>query len=212
MQIASSARRTCSASWSAVEKTATVPRSSSRQARTIRSAISPRLATRTLSTPGLVGLEGDDGLACVHEVLVLDQEACHASVSVALDLVEALHDLDQPDHVARLDFVALVHVRVGLRVRSPVERARQGRLDRPFAHTTSRLAALRLSSTARSASIASSIDTSRKRTVSPTGRNCPIFQKSAWMTVAATTKPPAVGPSGPRMTGRSPLMLTAPTG
>src|SRR6266849_6288749 len=176
MQIASSACRTCSASWSAVEKTATVPRPSSRQARKTRSAISPRLATRTLSTPRLAGLEGDDGLARVHEVFVLDQEARHASVRVAVDLVEALHDLDQPDHVAHFDFAALAHVRVGLRVRPPVERARQGRLDRPFAHTASRLAALSLSSTARSASIASSIDTSRNRTVSPTGRNCPIFQ------------------------------------
>ena len=36
----------------------------------------------------------------------------------------------------------------------------------------------------------------RKRTWSPTGRSWPIFQRSAWITVAATTKPPAVGPSG----------------
>src|SRR5437879_9452301 len=103
MQIASSARRTCRASRSAVEKTATVPRPSSRQARMTRSAISPRLATRTLSTPSLAGLEGDDALARVHEVFVLDQDARHASVRVAVDLVEALHDLDQPDHVANFD-------------------------------------------------------------------------------------------------------------
>ena len=46
MQIASSAMRTCIASASAVEWTATVLMPSSRQARWIRSAISPRLAIR----------------------------------------------------------------------------------------------------------------------------------------------------------------------
>src|SRR5687768_7206246 len=47
MQIASSARRTCIASVSAVEWTATVLIPISWQARWIRSAISPRLAMRT---------------------------------------------------------------------------------------------------------------------------------------------------------------------
>src|SRR5437763_15211072 len=48
MQIASSARRTCIASVSAVEWTATVRMPISWQARWMRSAISPRLAMRTL--------------------------------------------------------------------------------------------------------------------------------------------------------------------
>ena len=47
MQIASSARRTCIASVSAVEWTATVLMPISWQARWMRSAISPRLAIRT---------------------------------------------------------------------------------------------------------------------------------------------------------------------
>ena len=47
MQTASSAKRTCSESASAVEWTATVPMPSSRQARMTRSAISPRLAMST---------------------------------------------------------------------------------------------------------------------------------------------------------------------
>src|SRR6266581_2944417 len=214
MQIASSARRTCRASWSAVEKTATLARPSSRQARITRSAISPRLAMRTLciAPARLARFEGDDVLARVHEILVLDQEAGDSPLRVALDLVEALHDLDEADDVAGLHLVALAHVRVGRGVRSPVERPGQRGLDRAVHQAASRLASVRLSSRARSNSIASSIEISRKRTVSPTGRNWPIFQKSAWITVPATTKPPAVGPSGPRMTGRSPLMLIAPTG
>src|SRR5207249_3641858 len=210
MHTASSARRTCSASWSAVEKTATLASPSSRHARIALSAISPRFATRTLSTFGLAEL--DDVLACVHEILVLDQKPRDAALGVALHLVEALHDLDETDNVARLDLVAFVHVRVGRRVRPPVERPRQRGLDRLRHQAASTLALVRLSSRARSASIASSSEASRKRTVSPTGLNWPIFQKSAWITVAATMKPPAVGPSGPRMTGRSPLTLIAPTG
>src|SRR5262245_32180348 len=141
-------------------------------------------------------LERDDVLAGVHEVLVLDQKAGDPALHVAHDLVEALHDLDQPDHVAGLHLVALVHVRIRLWAGPPVERPGQRRLDRSLHQLISRLDSPRLSASARSASIASSIETSRKRTVSPTGRNCPIFQKSAWMTVAATTNPPAVGPSG----------------
>src|SRR2546421_10532486 len=48
MQTASSARRTCSAAESAVEKTATVLMPISWQARMIRTAISPRLAINIL--------------------------------------------------------------------------------------------------------------------------------------------------------------------
>src|SRR5262245_260903 len=116
METASSAWRTWSASSSAVEQTATVASPSSRHARRPRTAISPRFATRTLRNSGsLDRLERDDPLAGVHEILVLDQEARHAAVRVALDLVEGLHDLDQSDHVARAELVALGHVRIGLR-------------------------------------------------------------------------------------------------
>jgi hypothetical protein len=52
MQTLSSARRTCMASASAVEWTATVWMPISRQARRMRSAISPRLAIRTFSNMG----------------------------------------------------------------------------------------------------------------------------------------------------------------
>src|ERR1700729_2903625 len=52
MQTLSSASRTCIASASAVECTATVAMPSSLQARSTRSAISPRLAMRILSNMG----------------------------------------------------------------------------------------------------------------------------------------------------------------
>jgi hypothetical protein len=53
MQMASSAMRTCIASESAVEWTATDRMPISRQARTTRSAISPRLAIRIFSNIAL---------------------------------------------------------------------------------------------------------------------------------------------------------------
>src|SRR5262245_63018532 len=55
MHTLSSASRTCMASPSAVECTATVWMPSSWQARSTRSAISPRLAIRILSNIGLTG-------------------------------------------------------------------------------------------------------------------------------------------------------------
>ena len=47
--------------------------------------------------------------------------------------------------------------------------------------------------------------------VSP-GRSWPIFHSSAPMTVAGQTKPPRLGPSGPRMIGMSPVKSIAPIG
>ncbi len=39
----------------------------------------------------------------------------------------------------------------------------------------------------------------------------PSFQRSAEITVAGHTKPPSDGPSGPRITGMSPVKSTVPT-
>src|SRR3954464_3272075 len=60
MQTLSSARRTCMASASAVECTATVAMPSSLQARRIRRAISPRLAIRILSNMVSHGANGEN--------------------------------------------------------------------------------------------------------------------------------------------------------
>ena len=61
MQTDSSARRTYLASRSASECTTTVLMPSSRQARWMRSAISPRLAIRILSNSWFGVLRGHDG-------------------------------------------------------------------------------------------------------------------------------------------------------
>src|SRR4051794_25669280 len=62
MRTASSAIRTCNASWSASENTATVRTPSRRQVRMIRQAISPRLAMST-----------DSSIACRPWLGVLDE-------------------------------------------------------------------------------------------------------------------------------------------
>src|SRR6478736_5831468 len=77
MQTLSSARRTCMASASAVECTATVAMPTSLQARRTLSAISPRLAIRTFSNIAAGGLRAlfDDGqrLAELDRLTVLDE-------------------------------------------------------------------------------------------------------------------------------------------
>src|SRR5580698_2870789 len=62
-QNASFARATCSESRSASEKTATVAISSSRHARSTRTAISPRLAISTLRKMALSSIEQEQWLA-----------------------------------------------------------------------------------------------------------------------------------------------------
>src|SRR3546814_3967450 len=80
MQTDSSARRTCMASASAVECTATVRIPISLQARWMRSAISPRLAISTLSNMGLTALFDDQqNLTELDRLLVLDQDAADAA-------------------------------------------------------------------------------------------------------------------------------------
>src|SRR5918999_6297307 len=140
---ASSASRTCSASSSASEYTATVVRSSSRQARTTRRAISPRFAIRTFfmsggPPPGSPVAQRGDVLSGLDEVLVLDEEARDHSIAVGLDLVEGLHHLDKPDHLPAGDPVALVHVGVLVGAGATIEGAWHGRLDhRPVSHLRS---------------------------------------------------------------------------
>src|SRR6185369_16503197 len=105
MQTFSSAKRTCSASASAVEWIATDFSPASRQARITRSAISPRLAMRTfLNTARAYVLGGDrpgsalgqtnEGLAVLHVLAVLGQDLDDLAVRLGLDLVHQLHRLD----------------------------------------------------------------------------------------------------------------------
>ena len=57
---------------------------------------------------------------------------------------------------------------------------------------------------------ASTSETGTKRTVS-SALSCPTFHRSASMIVAGQTKPPRLGPSGPRMIGMSPVKSMVPT-
>src|SRR3990167_828526 len=110
--------------------------SSSRQARSTRTAISPRLATSAfLNTemtrweggrprppaPDLQRLQGEEGLAVLHRVTVLHQDRGDASPDLGLDLVHQLHGLDDADHRALLHQVSLLDEGLCAGRRSPVE-------------------------------------------------------------------------------------------
>src|SRR5258708_1471205 len=111
MSTLSSASRTASESLSALLCTCTVAMPSSRAARMMRTAISPRLAMRSLRMVmnGLDASNVDLGnrLAGHHRVLVLRQEAHDLAGQAGLDLIERLHDLDQADRVVFHDGVAI---------------------------------------------------------------------------------------------------------
>src|SRR5258707_15037034 len=88
MQTLSSASRTCMASASAVEWTATVRMPISRQARWMRSAISPRLAIRTFSNmpvpepvaaPSCRSIDHHQHFAILHRPAVADQDLAHGA-------------------------------------------------------------------------------------------------------------------------------------
>src|SRR3954469_25538040 len=104
MQTLSSARRTCMASASAVECTATVGMPSSWQARSTRSAISPRLAMRILSNivrgcPRL-SLDNDERLAELDRLAVIYQDLRHGARAGRRDLIHGLHRLDDEQRLA----------------------------------------------------------------------------------------------------------------
>src|SRR4051794_3022703 len=123
MQTLSSDRRTCMASASAVECTATVAMPSSLQARRMRRAISPRLAMRILSNMvprGRIGnsewrtgrsnyryslfatpsLNDDERLAELDRLAVLDQDLGHRAGARGGDLVHGLHRFDDEQGLA----------------------------------------------------------------------------------------------------------------
>src|SRR4051812_42006689 len=130
MQIASSARRTCIASVSAVECTATVLMPISWQARWMRSAISPRLAMRTfLIIPS--SLDDDERLVVFDGLGVDDEHLAHRTGAGRLDLVHHLHCLDDQQCVAFLDRVAGADERLRARLAGEIDGADHRRLDRP---------------------------------------------------------------------------------
>src|SRR5258706_7387657 len=101
MHTDSSASFTYFASVSASEWTTTVRMPSSRQARWMRSAISPRLAIRIFSNTRLA--DDEEGLAVFDRLAVLDQDRLDGARGVGLDLVHQLHRLEDADRFACLD-------------------------------------------------------------------------------------------------------------
>src|SRR5260370_10343466 len=93
MQTLSSASRTCIAVSSASECTATVLMPISRQARWMRSAISPRFVIRIFSnTRGL--FDDEERLAVLDGLAVLHEDRLDSPRYVGLDLVQRFHLLD----------------------------------------------------------------------------------------------------------------------
>src|ERR1041385_3039272 len=124
MQTLSSASLTCIASASAVECTATVGMPSSWQARSTRSAISPRLAMRILSNivrgcPRL-SLDDDERLAELDRLAVLDQDLRHGARTRRRDLIHGLHRLDDEQRFADHHLAAEIDERRGAGRRPPV--------------------------------------------------------------------------------------------
>src|SRR5262245_66534114 len=95
MHTLSSASRTCMASASAVECTATVATPSSLQARSTRSAISPRLAIRILSNiaPRLALLDHRKRLVKFDLLTILDEDCDDRACAVGRVLVSCLDGL-----------------------------------------------------------------------------------------------------------------------
>src|ERR1700734_79690 len=104
MQTVSSASSTCLVLKSAVECTATVLIPSSRQARRMRSAISPRLAITTFSIIAL--FDDEQRLAELDRLTVLGEDRRDAPCLVGFDLVHHLHRFDDAEYLADLDFHA----------------------------------------------------------------------------------------------------------
>src|SRR4051812_14376383 len=131
MQTARSARRTQSPSRSAVEETATASIPRSWQARTMRTAASPRFAIRTRFSIAARShrLELEERLSVLDRLGVVNQDAADDPGVVGLELVEQLHRLEDAERLADLDPVALVDER-GLRGRRrAVERGHPRRLE-----------------------------------------------------------------------------------
>src|SRR6185369_9553237 len=117
MHTDSSAARTWRESRSASECTATVATPSSLHAAMTRSAISPRLATRTFLNTWSAREDGEELLAELDRLAVLRVDRDDGPRDVGLDLVHQLHGLHDAERVALLDRVADVREgrRIGIR-------------------------------------------------------------------------------------------------
>src|ERR1700691_5218422 len=119
MQTLSSASRTCMASASAVEWTATVGIPSSLHARRTRSAISPRLAIRILSN---ISLDDHQRLAVFDRLAILDQDLNDFPRARSGDLVHGFHRFDDHQCFAGFHLAADVDKRVRARRGTEISR------------------------------------------------------------------------------------------
>src|SRR5687767_12278412 len=99
MRTSSSANRTWSACSSASEYTATVLMPNSRHATIMRIAISPRFAIRIFLNIASC-LHGEQPLAVLDGLAVLDVDLHDLSVILRVDLVHQLHRFDDAEHLA----------------------------------------------------------------------------------------------------------------
>src|SRR5262245_29725929 len=114
MQTASSAKRTCREFWSAWEYTATVGMPSSLQAQMMRSAISPRFATRIfLNITGLLARSDSEQLLPeLDGIAVLDEDPDDLARLVGRYLVHQLHGFHHAEDRSLLDRVPDLDVRL----------------------------------------------------------------------------------------------------
>src|SRR5580698_165738 len=130
MQMASSANLTCSELRSASLYTATVRMPSSLQALITRSAISPRLAIRTLRSMGkLDDPDSKQRLAVLDGLAIVDQALHNLACSIGFNLVHQLHRFHDAHHLALFDVIAVGNKRRRARRRRLIERADDRRLD-----------------------------------------------------------------------------------
>src|SRR5688500_6930060 len=120
MQTVWSARRTCIASASAVECTATVLMPISWQARWMRSAISPRLAIRTLVIVMRALLDNHERLIEFHRLAVLDEDGADRARARRRDRIHHLHGLDDQQRIAGVHRLAERDERLGAGLRRKI--------------------------------------------------------------------------------------------
>src|SRR6476619_1786327 len=130
MHTASSASRTCIASLSAVEWTATVLMPISWQARWIRSAISPRLAISSFWMAIDASADDDEGLVELDRLAVADHDLADRPALGREDRVHHLHRLDDHQRIALADLLADGDERLGAGLGRQISGADHRRLDR----------------------------------------------------------------------------------
>src|SRR6516225_2255161 len=118
MHTLSSASRTCIASSSAVECTATEETPSSLHARRMRSAISPRFAIRILSN--IASFDDHQRLAEFDRLSVFDENLDDGPCARRRNLVHGLHRFDNQKGVAHPHAAAHLDKRPGARFRTEV--------------------------------------------------------------------------------------------